>query len=113
CRVQTRPARRRDRRRPGPSGWVPRPGGCPGRRDASGWADRNSAEPEERRPGPRLRGEARLGGLREPHLQLADGPLGILALVLVETVQEQDAVEVVELVLDHAGEELVGLEVDR
>src|SRR5690606_18495158 len=34
-------------------------------------------------------------------------------LVLVETVEEQDAVEVVELVLDHAGEELVGLEVDR
>src|SRR6185437_4630341 len=52
------------------------------------------------------------GGHARP-LGLADGLHRELALLLVEPVDEQDAVEVIRLVLDAAGEELGALERDR
>lgn len=45
-------------------------------------------------------------------LQLAHRPLCVLALIVVEVLQQQDPVEVVELVLDDPGKELVGFELD-
>ena len=44
---------------------------------------------------------------------LAQGPHGLLALDRVEALQQQDAVEVVDLVLEHAAHQLVALDRER
>lgn len=51
-----------------------------------------------------------LGGVEALHLQLTHELLRVLRLVFVEMIQQEHTVEVIELVLDEAAEQLVGFE---
>ena len=79
--------------------------------DQRGWAGEGDRGQAGCFSASRAGGEGRSGsGSARAHL--AQGPLGLLALVLVEVLEQQHAVEVVELVLEQPGLELVGLDLD-